>query len=53
MVQEIILWLILIEALVFPHLLWSCSRRYRHALIYTWRVYFLRRPREEEEGILT
>ncbi|VDI58907.1 Hypothetical predicted protein [Mytilus galloprovincialis] len=37
------------EALLFPHLLWSCSRRYRHALVFTWRVHILRRPREEEE----
>ncbi|XP_063409386.1 uncharacterized protein LOC134692784 [Mytilus trossulus] len=49
LVQEIILWLILMEALLFPHLLWSCSRRYRHALVFTWRVHILRRPSEEEE----
>ena len=51
LVEDIIIWLILIEALVFPHLLWSCSRRYRHALVYTCRVYILRKPGEDEEGI--
>ncbi|CAG5125905.1 unnamed protein product, partial [Candidula unifasciata] len=37
-----LLWLLLIESLVLPHVLWALSRRYRHAGAYTWKVFVLR-----------
>ncbi|XP_050411671.1 uncharacterized protein LOC126826700 [Patella vulgata] len=47
--EIIILWLILIEALILPHLLWLVSKRYRHALVYTWKVHILRDITAQEE----
>lgn len=50
MLEDISLWLSLAEALVLPHILWIFSRRYRHALVYTWRFHVLRDSAIEEEG---
>ncbi|OWF41103.1 uncharacterized protein LOC110462969 [Mizuhopecten yessoensis] len=48
-IKDAIIWLVLVEALCLPHLLWIVSTRYRHAFIYIWRVRVLRKPAEEEE----
>ncbi|XP_060071296.1 uncharacterized protein LOC132551202 [Ylistrum balloti] len=48
-IENAVIWLILIESLCLPHLLWIVSTRYRHAFVYIWRVRVLRRPAEEEE----
>ncbi|CAG5128313.1 unnamed protein product, partial [Candidula unifasciata] len=47
--ETTLLWLLLIEALILPHLLWLLSRRYRHAVMYTWRVFVLRDTSAREE----
>ena len=52
MLETLTLWLIGLEALLLPHVLWFFSRRYRHALTYVWQVYLLRRKDVEEEGKL-
>ncbi|KAL5015267.1 hypothetical protein ScPMuIL_009537 [Solemya velum] len=41
-IELVVLWLVLIEALLSPHLLWLFSKRYRHAVHYAWKVYILR-----------
>ncbi|XP_069120594.1 uncharacterized protein [Argopecten irradians] len=48
-IENAVIWLVLIESLCLPHLLWIVSTRYRHAFVYIWRVRVLRRPAEEEE----
>ncbi|GFR90912.1 hypothetical protein ElyMa_002579500 [Elysia marginata] len=47
--ETTLLWLLLVEALVIPHLLWMLSGRYRHALRFLWRVYVLRDSSAKEE----
>ncbi|XP_067659526.1 uncharacterized protein [Haliotis asinina] len=49
LVQTVVQWLLLMQSLTLPHALWLISKRYRHALIYTWKVYFLRDSAAEEE----
>ncbi|KAH9514152.1 hypothetical protein Btru_030429 [Bulinus truncatus] len=46
--ETTLLYLLLIESLVVPHLLWLLSDRYRHAAMYTWKV-FLRRDQSYRE----
>ncbi|XP_033763860.1 uncharacterized protein LOC117345036 isoform X2 [Pecten maximus] len=48
-IENAVIWLVLVESLCLPHLLWIASTRYRHAFVYIWRVRVLRRPAEEEE----
>lgn len=48
--QVVVLWLLLLEALTAPHVLWVLSRRYRHALVYVWTVHVLRDTSAKEEG---
>ncbi|XP_059175643.1 uncharacterized protein LOC131955513 [Physella acuta] len=47
--ETVLLWLLLAEALVLPHFLWLMSKRYRHAAVYTWRVFVLRDKGAREE----
>ncbi|PVD35483.1 hypothetical protein C0Q70_02446 [Pomacea canaliculata] len=47
--QVVVLWLLLLEALTAPHVLWVLSRRYRHALVYVWTVHVLRDTSAKEE----
>ncbi|GFO16247.1 hypothetical protein PoB_004275200, partial [Plakobranchus ocellatus] len=47
--ETTLLWLLLAESLVLPHLLWVLSGRYRHAVRYLWRVYILRDATAREE----
>ncbi|XP_046579621.1 uncharacterized protein LOC124287179 [Haliotis rubra] len=49
LVQTVVQWLLLVQSLTLPHAFWLISKRYRHALIYTWKVYFLRDSAAEEE----
>ena len=48
--ETTILWLTLVHSLLVPHVLWALSRRYRHALSYTWTVHVLRDESAKEEG---
>ncbi|XP_041377681.1 uncharacterized protein LOC121390039 isoform X2 [Gigantopelta aegis] len=47
--EAAVLWLLLLETLTLPHALWLVSKRYRHALVYTWKVYIVRDTAAEEE----
>ncbi|XP_071110260.1 uncharacterized protein [Haliotis cracherodii] len=49
LVQMVVQWLLLVQSLTLPHAFWLISKRYRHALIYTWKVYVLRDSAAEEE----
>nr|KAG5692977.1 hypothetical protein BaRGS_032409 [Batillaria attramentaria] len=48
--QTVVLFLTLTQSLLAPHVLWLLSRRYRHALVYTWTVHVLRDDSAKEEG---
>ncbi|XP_055864705.1 uncharacterized protein LOC106079323 isoform X2 [Biomphalaria glabrata] len=47
--ETTLLYLLLIEALVVPHLIWLLSDRYRHAAAYTWKVFVQRDSSYREE----
>ncbi|XP_070207074.1 uncharacterized protein [Littorina saxatilis] len=47
--ETTVLWLTLTQSLLAPHVLWALSRRYRHALLYTWTVHILRDTSAKEE----
>lgn len=48
--EELVTWLPLMEALVLPYFLWFGSRRYKHAIIYIFKVHILRRNHDNEEN---
>ncbi|KAK3602736.1 hypothetical protein CHS0354_017182 [Potamilus streckersoni] len=52
-IEVTVLWLILLEALLMPHALWILSKRYRHALVYGWKVHILRKSNFEEDDPLS
>ncbi|RUS89250.1 hypothetical protein EGW08_002993 [Elysia chlorotica] len=47
--ETTLLWLLLAEAALIPHVLWALSGRYRHAIRYLWRVYVLCDQNAKEE----